>query len=796
MTVLARLVGWAKRSVPTRGHGPAAGGVSPLAGETAQLNAAQPGLAERERGSPPQLPVERSAATPLPGPPPMQVGLARLAQNSADLGQARDQWGRGRRWRWRRVIGYAAAGITVAAAAACVTGFILVRHIEATLPPSLDPAKIPTSTIVVDKDGKLLRPFTTADGIWRLPVDKAQVDPRFLKMLIGYEDRRFTEHHGVDYRALVRAAGQFVLAGGHVVSGGSTLTMQVARLIEGTATKDPLAKLRQILLARSLEESLSKDQILTAYLTLAPYGGNIEGVRAASLAYFGKEPTRLTVAEAALLVALPQSPEARRPDHDPAIARAARDRVLDRLAGAGIIDADSAAAAKSERVPSGRLPFPMLAPHLAEAAIAAKPELSVHRLTIARDLQASLETLAKDRAAGLGPKLSVAIVVADHLTGDILASVGSAGLFEDDRAGHVDMTRALRSPGSTLKPIIYGLAFEDGLAHPESLIDDRPTGFGAYAPQNFDGFHRGTVTIREALTQSLNVPAVIVLDAVGPARLIARMKRAAITPVLPDQSAPGLAIGLGGIGITLRDLVQLYAAIARGGNAVSLRDGIDGAPAPAGDASAPVLSPTAAWYVADILSGTPPPVNGSPGQIAFKTGTSYGYRDAWAVGFDGADVIGVWIGRPDGTPVPGIAGIVSAAPILFEAFNRLGQNRVALRRPPAGVLFARSTAELPRPLQHFRGKEETAAAEPDDPQIAFPLDGVEVDLGIKDGEPTPLTIKVRNGQPPFTFFANGVPIGRTPFDRSETWKPDGPGFVTLSVVDQTGRSDRVTVFVE
>ena len=286
-------------------------------------------------------PTRVSALTPLPIPPPQGGG----GRGGVGVGSS-------------ATAQFAPPLLLLAALAG---GAILIRQIEASLPAPLDPAKIPTSTIVVDKDGKLLRPFTTADGIWRLPVGKAQVDPRFLKMLIGYEDRRFSEHDGVDYRALARAAGQFVLAGGHVVSGGSTLTMQVARLIEGNATKDPLAKLRQILLARSLEATLGKDEILTAYLMLAPYGGNIEGVRAASLAYFGKEPTRLTVAEAALLVALPQSPEARRPDHDPAAARAARDRVLDRLAGAGVIDADTAAAAKTERVPAGRQPFPMLA---------------------------------------------------------------------------------------------------------------------------------------------------------------------------------------------------------------------------------------------------------------------------------------------------------------------------------------------------------------------------------------------------------------------------------------------------
>jgi penicillin-binding protein 1C len=418
----------------------------------------------------------------------------------------------------------------------------------------------------------------------------------------------------------------------------------------------------------------------------------------------------------------------------------------------------------------------------------------VIKLTIDRSLQQSLEALAAERVRQIGPKVSAAIVVADEMSGAILASVGSAGLLDEDRRGHVDMTRALRSPGSTLKPLIYGLAFEQGLAHPESLIEDRPTGFGGYAPTNFDGFHRGTVTMREALVQSLNVPAIIVLDAVGPARLTARLQRAGATPVLPDLSAPGLAVGLGGVGISLRDLVAVYAAIARGGTAVALRDGVT-PPATAVENGAPVLDPLAAWYVADILSGTPPPVNGSAGEIAYKTGTSYGYRDAWAIGFDGRTVIGVWVGRPDGTPVPGLSGVVSAAPILFEAFDRLGGRRARLPPPPSGAIIA-STGALPKPLQRFRHPDETVVARNTDPEIAFPQDGVTVDLGIKAGDPGPLMIKIRNGAPPFTFFANGVPIGRSPFARTEDWEPDGPGFVTLSVVDASGRSDRVTVFVE
>ncbi len=675
-------------------------------------------------------------------------------------------------------------------------GLKVIGDIEASLPAPPAPAAVATSTVVLDRNGRLLRPFTIADGRWRLPVTKADVDQRYLDMLIGYEDGRFAEHDGVDYRALLRAAGQYVLAGGRIVSGGSTLTMQVARLLEGEPTRDAEAKLRQILMARKLEQRFSKDEILTLYLMLAPYGGNIEGVRAASLAYFGKEPTRLTIAESALLVALPQSPEARRPDRDPEAARAARDRVLDRLVSAGVLGVEEATAAKSERIPTVRRIFPMFAAHLAEEAVAADPKSATHTLTIDRNVQASLETLAHDRVTALGPKLSIAIVVADHHTGDIVASVGSAGLLEDARAGHIDMTRGVRSPGSTLKPLIYGLAFEEGLAHPSSLIEDRPTGFGGYAPQNFDGGYRGTVTIREALQQSLNVPAIIVLDAVGPARLVARLKRAGASPELPQLSAAGLAVGLGGVGLTLRDLVQVYAAIARGGTPVTLRDGVDDAPyVPLAKSGPPVLSPIAAWQVADILAGVLPPSNGSPGLVAYKTGTSYGYRDAWAIGFDGRYVIGVWIGRPDGTPVPGLSGLVSAAPVLFEAFNRLGPTRTPLRRAPPGVLVA-STSELPPPLRRFRHPDETVVERNGGPQIAFPLEGVTVDLGIRDGDPSPLVIKVRNGAPPFTFFANGTPVGRNPFDRSERWQPDGPGFVTLSVVDSSGRSDRVTVFVE
>jgi penicillin-binding protein 1C len=697
-----------------------------------------------------------------------------------------------RNWvKWAGALAYAGGAVAMAG---LIGAHVLIRDITPTLPPTPDVATMPVSTVIVDRHGELLRPYTTADGMWRLPVALDDVDRRFIAMLIAYEDRHFEDHHGIDWSGLLRAAGQFVLAGGHIVSGGSTLTMQLARLVEGAPTHDIAAKLRQIVHAEALEHELSKDQILTLYLNLAPYGGNIEGVRAASLAYFGKEPARLTIAEAALLVALPQSPEARRPDRDPRAAEAGRNLVLDRMVSEGVISPEAAAAAKRVPVPTARRDFPMLAAHLGDEAIASRPHAREIEVTVDKRLQAALERLAAARAPTINPEASVAIVVADEQSGDILASVGSSDYLGQQNDGFVDMTQAVRSPGSTLKPLIYGLSYELGLAHPQSLIEDRPTSFQGYVPANFDGMSHGTVTIHDALTQSLNVPAVVVLDAVGVARLVSRLRRANANPVLPDETAAGLAIGLGGVGVTLRDLVSIYAAIARGGSPVHLKDGVT---MPAADTApaAPVLDPVAAWYVTDILRDVPPPLNGSPGRVAYKTGTSYGYRDAWAIGYDGRTVIGVWVGRPDGAPVPGIAGITAAAPVLFEAFDRLAEPAAPFRSAPPGVIFASNT-ELPAPLRRFRHPDDAIVARDAAPQIAFPADGVDVDLGVAGGDAAPLIVKIRNGVPPFTFFANGAPIGQSAFARQERWRPDGPGYVTLSVVDAKGRSDRVKVFID
>jgi len=651
------------------------------------------------------------------------------------------------------------------------------------------------STTIVDRNGKLLRAYAMADGRWRLPVDaRAGVDPTYLKLLLAYEDRRFRSHAGVDPLALGRAAFQ-LLTRGHIVSGGSTITMQLARLMEPRRERSVYAKLRQMMRALEIERQMNKDQIFDLYLAMAPFGGNLEGVRAASIAYFGKEPKRLSLAESALLVALPQSPETRRLDRYPEAARAVRDRVLDRMVEDGRISEEDASSAKAVPVPRLRKPMPILAPHSADQAIAAVKDASVIALTLDAGLQKALEALARDRAIALGPNISVAIIAVDNATGDVLARIGSPDYFDDRRAGQVDMTRAVRSPGSTLKPFIYGLAFEDGFVHPESLIDDRPIRFGSYAPENFDMTFQGTVPVRKALQMSLNVPAVALLDRVGASRLSSRLKQAGASLVLPKEEVPGLAMGLGGVGVTLQDLTQLYSGLARLGNTRPLREIVN-----LGDDardSQRLMDQVAAWQVGNVLMGTPPPENGVPNRIAFKTGTSYGYRDAWSVGFDGRTTIGVWVGRPDGAPAPGIVGRTAAAPILFDAFARTGKLPYPLPKPPKGTLVA-SNAKLPLPLRRYRPIGEMVRSDGEQaPRIQFPLNGSRIDAAGGDGAPfSSVPIKVAGGVLPMTMLVNGVSVGEIDGRRQRLIDPPGPGFARLTVIDAKGAADTVVVRIQ
>ncbi|WP_041527068.1 penicillin-binding protein 1C [Paracoccus aminophilus] len=639
--------------------------------------------------------------------------------------------------------------------------------------PVLDVA---VGTEVLARDGSLMRAFQVADGRWRLA--PGAVDPLLIKMLTAWEDRRFEDHAGVDPMAILRAAGQAVTHG-RIVSGGSTLTMQVARLLEEGPTGEWQGKLRQMRLALALERHLSKAQIMDLYLRLAPYGANVEGVRAASLLWFGKEPRRLTPAQAALLVALPQSPERRRPDRRPELAKIARDRVLATAAEAGVISQGDAEAAMAEPVPTIRRAFPSVAPLLAARLVRANPGALRIETTIDPRIQRRAEALIAKASRAQGQKVSAALVLADHRSGEILAEVGTAEWTAGQSAGFIDMTQAVRSPGSTLKPFVYGLAFDDGIAHPETLIEDRPTAFGSWQPQNFDNKFRGTVTLRQALIWSLNIPVVKLAQEVGPVRIAQTLERGGIH-LRMQGATPGLAITLGGAGVTLEELATGYAALARGGTGITLSV----QPGQSQPMLTPMFGRVAAWQVTNIMSQGLPPTGTPSGRVAWKTGTSYGNRDALAVGYNGGYVAAVWMGRPDGTPVPGAFGGELAAPVLFDLFDILPV--IALPPPPPETLTVPNAA-LPLPLRRFAqaGQASATAARPSAPdalQFTFPPDGAELDTTAA------ITAKARGGRAPYTFLVNGAPAAVAQMQPSASIANPGPGFARLTVIDADGAS--------
>jgi penicillin-binding protein 1C len=673
------------------------------------------------------------------------------------------------------------------AAFALLTAVIIAVLYLVVSPPSLDRSQH-SSVLVLAADGSILRGFLTADGKWRLPVGPEAVDPLYRRALVAAEDRRFDRHPGVDPVAAARALVQLAKSG-HVVSGASTLTMQAARLLE-PHPRSIAAKLAEMAKAVALERVMSKDQVLGLYLTLAPFGGNLEGVRAASLAYFGKEPTRLSAAEAALLVAIPRSPERLRPDRHPEAARDARDHILERMAEAGVISPAAFAEARAEGVPWVRLAMPFRAPHLARELRGERPTASIHHSTIDPRLQRQVEVLLKREASQLDPEASLAAMVVDNRDRRVLACVGNADFASVARRGTLDMSRAVRSPGSALKPFIYAMGFDRLLLHPETMLEDRAQHFGDYAPSDFDGRFQGEVTARQALQYSLNLPAVAVLERLGPRRFIAALAAAGIRLRLPDPAGePGLAMALGGAGITLVDLVRLYASLSNGGEVAPLRYRQD-EPIASGTA---VFRPLAAWYVNDILAEAPPPAGMLTAEIrggrrlAFKTGTSYGYRDFWAIGYDPEVTIGVWAGRPDGTPMPGHSGRLTAAPVLFKIADLFGPSRSpSTAPPPPGVLLVGRNDLPPRLRRLEPGAPGTSSA--GGPKIVYPPDGALIEW---HGEDVPL--EAIGGKQPLLWLVDGRPLKPEAPRHEIYWQPAGIGFVRLSVIDAAGRSAHGTV---
>jgi penicillin-binding protein 1C len=629
-----------------------------------------------------------------------------------------------------------------AAAAVLVVLTAAALALDRLFPPNLSRLAT-TGTEILDRQGRTVALFPAPGGVWRFPAAADDVAPVLLRTLVATEDRHFWRHPGVNPLSLLRASVQDLRAG-RIVSGGSTLTMQAARLLE-PRPRTVRSKLIEIARAFQLEWHFSKREILGIWLTLAPYGGNLEGVRAGAMAWFGASARNLDAPQAALLVGIPRRPEALRPDRHPDAARAVRDRIL---------------ATDGGDVPRARLPFPRHAPQ-AVAGLAGPARVTT---TIDMPLQSALERLATEQLRRLPDRASLALLVLDARTREIRAAVSGGEGVSEARAGALDLTRAVRSPGSAMKPFIYAMAFENGIAGPETAVEDLPRHFGTYAPEDFDRGFAGGVTAGEALRRSLNLPAVALLEQIGPAQFAARLKLAGVTLHLPPGGAPSLPLALGGAGITLRDLTGLYAALATDGSAGS--PNLLPAPAPS---NAPFLQPRAARVIAAVLT-QPLPDSSLPG-IAWKTGTSWGGRDTWAFGFDRTHVVGAWIGRPDGTPLPGATGRGLALPLLARVFEVL----------PAAP---RDTPAVTRSAATNSTSSSNAL------RLLFPPPNAVIS---GDG---PVTLRVMGGRRPLTFLMNGEPLRADPARREISWVPPAPGFYRLTVLDTDGGAARLSLRVK
>jgi penicillin-binding protein 1C len=577
----------------------------------------------------------------------------------------------------------------IAAAVLLASPYLWFRALDLLFPFPWEKLQRPAALVVTDRHGEPLRFFLPADQRWRLPVRLKELPAEVRRALVASEDQRFYRHSGVDPLAVARAVVSN-LRRRQVVSGASTISMQVARMAD-PGTRNLASKLRESFRALQLERRLGKDRILELYLNLTPYGGNVEGIGAAAWFYFGKQPDQLSLGEIALLTALPRSPRRYDPVSHPRAARAARSRVLGQLAARGVFSRKELDAARREPLPAARRRPPFLAPHFAEmvaaefssslAGMAEGPRL---RTTLDRSMQAIAEAqvarrIRELRDQGIG---NAAVVVIDNQTRGVRALVGSGGFDETYFHGQVNGAVARRSPGSTLKPFLYAMAMDQGRLVPDSYLLDIPTDFAGYVAENYDERYRGRVTVREALITSLNAPAVRLLAEIGLPDFLRLLQRGGLSTLDRPAGKYGLPLILGAGEVRLLDLVSLYATLAQGGRhrparVVEAVSGADGMPLPEPDSEA-LFSPEAARAVTEILTDVRRPdlpeawdlTRDVPG-VAWKTGTSYGHRDAWAVGFSARMSIGVWVGNFDGKPRKGISGSQHAGPLLFDLFRAL-----------------------------------------------------------------------------------------------------------------------------
>ena len=549
------------------------------------------------------------------------------------------------------------------------------------------------SVVVYDRNGKILRGFTAPDEMWRINARIDEVSPRLRAAVLNYEDRWFRFHPGFNPISIIRA-GITNAKAGQILCGGSTITMQVARMME-PKPRTIKSKLIELVRAIQIELSFSKNEILEIYFNMAPYGGNIVGSSSASYFYFNKEQKDLSLGEASLLAAIPNSPTILRPDAYADVdieaipLKKARDKVLKRLLDNNKISIQEYNEALSEPIPTQRYPMPFIAPQLAyklkerySGINRIMSTLDQNIQLLARDtLRKRLEPL-KNHGVSNG-----AVVVIDTKSKEVLAMVASADFFDEKSEGQVNGAMAMRSPGSALKPFAYALAIDRGLISPESILSDVPIDYGGYRPENYDDKFRGAVTAREALKHSLNVPAINISAKLGNEGVYDFLKDAGITTLTKPKEHYGLSLILGGCDITLLELTNLYAGLADMGNFAPYKLILGEKSQNKGDIIPPHLDKSisrkllregTAYIITEILSEVERPdlpicwestVN-LP-KVAWKTGTSYGHKDAWSIGYNPKYTIGVWVGNFNGIGSSAIVGSEAAAPILFDLFNAL-----------------------------------------------------------------------------------------------------------------------------
>ena len=586
----------------------------------------------------------------------------------------------------------------------------------------------PLSQVVVDREGRLLGARIAADGQWRFPANDS-VPHKFAECIITFEDKRFRGHIGIDPLAIARAI-RLNVRSGDVVSGGSTLSQQVIRLSRDNPSRTYLEKIWEMILATRLELRYSKDEILALYASFAPFGGNVVGLDAAAWKYYGRPASQLSWAESATLAVLPNAPSLIHPGRNRDALRRKRDFLLDKLAEAGILDSESAGLAKLEQLPERPLPLPDLSPHLTARLRSDFPgKKSITRTSLDADLQGRVNHIVEQHHRRLAPNgiHNAAVLVLDVESGAVRAYVGNTSGDNPDHGQAVDVVPAPRSTGSILKPFLYASMLDEGLILPRSLVPDVPSQYGGYMPKNYYPTYDGLVPADEALARSLNVPAVRMLEEYGVARFKQKLQSLGLTTLYRPASEYGLTLILGGAEASLWDLAGAYAGMARSlerhyanrgraaSNAFRPPEFLFQKETVQADwTETPVLSTAAVWHAfnAMVELNRPEAESGwrsfaSTRRLAWKTGTSFGFRDAWAIGCNPQYVVAVWVGNADGEGRPGIIGVEAAAPLMFDVFNTLPAARNWFGEPVDNMVFLPTCSQSGFRAGRFCPKRDT-----------------------------------------------------------------------------------------